>query len=65
MDKRLETIRKLQEGELKIVQAKLYDMQQVGIANLDKDELEIFQSLHNRQKSLMNELYTITKMRAN
>lgn len=51
--------------ELKIVQSKLYDMQQVGIANLDKNELKTFQSLDNRQKSLMNELYTITKMRAN
>jgi hypothetical protein len=48
--------------ELEAVQAKLFEMQQVGIDNLGPDEWETFEGLHNRQQALMKELYTITTL---
>ena len=50
--------------ELETVQARLFEMQQVGIDNLGPDEWDTFEDLHNRQQALMAELYTITTMEA-
>lgn len=50
--------------ELEAVTAKLFEMQQVGIDNLGPDEWETFEGLHNRQRALMKELYTITTLEA-
>jgi len=50
--------------ELEAVQARLFEMQQVGIDNLGPDEWDTFEDLHNRQQALMAELYTITTMEA-
>ena len=50
--------------ELETVQARLFEMQQVGIDNLGPDEWDTFEELHNRQQTLMKELYTITTLEA-
>lgn len=50
--------------ELEAVTAKLFEMQQVGIDNLGPDEWDTFEELHNRQRALMKELYTITTLEA-
>lgn len=50
--------------ELEAVQAKLFEMQQVGIDNLGPDEWEAFEGLHAVQQELMRELYTITTLEA-
>jgi len=50
--------------ELEAIQARLFEMQQVGIENLGSDEWETFEGLHNRQQALMAEIYTISTMGA-
>jgi len=50
--------------ELETVQARLFEMQQVGIDNLGPGEWDEFEGLHNRQQALMAELYTISTMEA-
>ena len=50
--------------ELETITAQLFEMQQVGIENLGPDEWDAFEELHNRQRALMNDLYTFTKMGA-
>jgi len=50
--------------ELEAIQAQLFEMQQIGIDNLGPDEWDTFEELHNRQRALMSDLYTLTKMGA-
>ena len=50
--------------ELEAIQARLFEMQQVGIENLGSDEWETFEGLHNRQQALMAELYTFSTLEA-
>jgi len=50
--------------ELEAIQALLFEMQQIGIDNLGPDEWATFEELHNRQRALMQDLYTFTTIGA-
>jgi hypothetical protein len=50
--------------ELEAIQALLFEMQQIGIDNLGPDEWATFEELHNRQRALMQDLYTFTTIEA-